>query len=304
MYWVADSKGRVLGPTHLDTVRELVAAGRLVDIAQVSRDGRSWMPVAQVPEILQLQSERTPEAVASWEGEQLRTVRAYLHQIQSQAPHEIFKLPESASLAEYRAAFFGTVKRFYPDRQPEGELRRACENVFLYLSSLMVNLERSQRSTPLPPPVITTPRPPITSPAVALPQTPRPPTTSPNRPLLRGREAPSYEPAEFVGLKWANERVEARLRIRRKHVPMFTDHPLANFNMNSVFVPGTNVVPLGTLMELVLQFEAPDGEVQTRGKVFWENSGNDPRQPSGFGVRLFTLNPRDQEFIRAYIRGR
>ncbi len=298
MYWVADAQGRVLGPTQLQTLRELVGSGRLQEISRVSRDGTNWVDADTVPEIVQLRASRTPEAIAALQREQLRKVREYLARVQSQPTHEVFGVRESASLADYRAGFFTTVKRFYPDRQPEGELRQACESVFLHLAGRMVSLERPKAAPPLaaaPPPEPARPPPRLRS--VAL--TPSPPP----RLIRGGRDALTYEPAEFMGLKWANERVEARLRIQRKHVPMFTDHPLANFNCNSVFVPGTQIVPLGTLVELLLQFELPDAEIQTRGKVFWENTGGDPRQPAGFGVRLFTLAPQDQAFIRAYIRG-
>ncbi|MGQ0506075.1 MAG: hypothetical protein ACT4TC_12240 [Myxococcaceae bacterium] len=334
MYWVADAQGRVLGPMQFETVVELVASGRFPELARVSRDGQTWVDTERVPEVAGL---LRPQVQLS-ESEKAQKVRDYLKRIQTLSVHEVFRVPITATVSDFRAAFFSTVKRFYPDQHPPGELKAACESVFLHLAGLMVAIDRGAipATTPRPPPAFhtsrpsltlvppapTTPRPPSASGTIIPPhdgtprppsasQTPRPPSMSASlpsqtpRPPVRlpgMRDAPTYEPAEFLGLRWNDQMVEARIRMLRKHIPMFTGHPLANFKTQSVFIPGSQIIPLGTLMDLTFEFEEPSAQVQVRGKVFWENSGMDPRQASGFGVRFFTLKPAEIALIEAFIR--
>lgn len=293
-YWIADINNRILGPVTLEVVRDLVNSGQMREIAHVSRDGKKWGPVEQHPEVQSIMAARGTNAAAGL-AQQATRVREYLAQIRQQSMHEVLRVDRNASLDKYRAAFFGLVKRFYPDRLPPeapGELRAACEDTFLFLAGQMVQVERTHPQTvnraPQRPPTLTLAA--AATPAAAVPPKPLDIT------------APTYAINEFIGLeRRAEDRVEAKIRVNATNLGIFTDHPLTNISMGGLFIPALQSIPLDTSIDLALTF--PDGkEIKVRGKVVWENAAGKTRgKPVGFGVRFSNLTPADRDFIKAYI---
>lgn len=274
-WWIRDPEGRVLGPVSLPVLSDLVRAGRLHDIASVSRDGRAWRPPSEFGEVQSLLAQLPPTDAREQE---LARLREYQSRIRKAEPHDVFRVERTASADEYRAAFFRTVKRFHPERAPAGdlELRRAYEEVFLYLAGLMVQLEHKKElaSKPLP----------------------RVPQVRAMTPLA------TYRPVEFVGLRWRAEgSVEARVRVRAAETSIFTSHPVVNFETDGCFFAGQKSVPLGTPVELTLHFDEPYNVIRASTKVVWENLGSDELQPRGFGVRWYDLQAQDREFIQRFI---
>ena len=62
-YWLRDAAGRVLGPIGFPVLRDLVKAGRIAGVEQVSLDGKAWQPASSFREVaaqagLRIRSER------------------------------------------------------------------------------------------------------------------------------------------------------------------------------------------------------------------------------------------------------
>ena len=157
-YWLADSEARVLGPIGLEVITTLHARGKLLDVRAVSRDGRKFVPLREMPELQAvLLAPVTITDAQRAQQEATRQIREWLASIQNRSTHEIFKVPQPASRDAWRAAFFALVHRYVPSRLPPdttAELRLACEDAFLALSERMVEIERQFRApaTSLPPP--------------------------------------------------------------------------------------------------------------------------------------------------------
>ena len=150
-YWLADGDARVLGPIGLEVLKDLASAGKLTEVRAVSRDGRTFAPVATFPEVASALGPRGADQASKDQSSAVGRLRAWLEEIRPQQTHEIFRVPQTAGVPAYRAAFFTLVKRFYPDRlAPDAtmDLRVACEDVFLFLSARMLELERLQHHPP------------------------------------------------------------------------------------------------------------------------------------------------------------
>lgn len=293
-YWIGDAAGRILGPLGLQVLSDLVSAGRLTGIARASRDGRTWAPVKEFPELVSLLAAGDKDA-GERSLQQAARVRAYLEEIRNQPTHQILRVEREASLDAYRAAFFGLVKRFYPDLLPHGTdpaLRKACEDTFLFLANRMVQVEREimARTPAVTPPGSTAP--PMLAPA-------RPATPSP---ALKPAASPTYQPDEFLGLeRRKDERIVAKLRITSQHAGIFTSHPLLNISTGGLFIPGSQTVPVGTPLDVEILFIESKKEIKARGTVAWANAGGDTRQPLGFGVRFTMLSAQDKEYIQRFV---
>jgi hypothetical protein len=310
-FWIADNSERVLGPITLPVMRDLLFAGRIGQVAKVSLDGRSWAPVERFPEVLEVISSKKPEIPAM---EQVARVRQYFASLQSKPAHEIFRVPEAATLEEYRAAFFALVKRFYPDRLPPTahlELRAAFEDLFLFLAGQMVQVEQQVRQRASvegidiepelsPEPIIT-----LSSPAASalIPPPPPPAALAASAATLPGQAVPTYRPEEFIGLERRSDgRLEAHIQVNLHTVGMFTDHPVVNLSALGMFIPMKNIVPLGTYLDVCLKFDGENSpSIQSAAKVIWENLGGDKKHPLGFGVRFLSLGNENKTYLQNFI---
>lgn len=147
-YWLADADAKILGPVNVEVITDMAQSGKLKGVRAVSRDGRAFAPLQQFPEVANALSARPAQPDKVNHAEMLERIETYLAELKSQSTHEIFHVPEGAPPSQVRAAFFGLIKRFYPDRLPASvppELRKACEDVFLYLSARMVEFENPPR---------------------------------------------------------------------------------------------------------------------------------------------------------------
>jgi hypothetical protein len=152
-YWLADSEARVLGPVSLDVVRDLAMRGKLNDVRAVSRDGRQFVPLREVPEIQTALAPPQGDEVARAQYDATKQIREWLESVKDRPTHEVFRVPANASKEAARTAFFNLVHRYLPSRLPPEatpELRLACEDAFLVLAERMVELEKKSRSAPPP----------------------------------------------------------------------------------------------------------------------------------------------------------
>ncbi len=286
-FWIADAAGRVLGPVGLTVLEDLTTTGRLKDLVRASRDGKNWKPLSEIPELARLGVAPAPADRRSQESETARHHRALLEQMQGRPAHELFKVARGAALQEYRSAFFSMVKRYYPDRLPadvDPALHKACEDVFLFLAGAMAQFEKGRLAEGS----LTVRAPATATVSAASRPKPAPP-------------APRYLPGEFVGFeRRGEERMFCEVQVSPKNAAMFTGHKLMNLANGSVFLASSERLPLGTLLEMVFDFDRGRRLVKAAGKVAWENQA-DPKNLRGYGVRLLRIAPEDVAFVKEYV---
>lgn len=265
-YWLADSEARVVGPIGLDVVTSLHARGKLGDVRAVSRDGRTFVPLRDVPELSAVLSQ--PVNLTDTQRAQAETtaqIRGWLRSIEAAPSHEIFKVAPNAPHASWRAAFFQLVHRYTPSRLPPDttpELRLACEDAFLALSERMVELEKQHRAAvapPAPPPL------------------------------------PAQEP-------WPQARVQSRaggllhvsLSLNRGEARPFTHDVEHNWQSDSIFIPAIERAVPNTPVEINVSFEGMAMQLNAAGRVAAARNG-------GFSVRLQNLGEAQRGMIRTWV---
>jgi hypothetical protein len=271
-YWLADSEARVLGPVSLAVVRDLALRGKLHDVRAVSRDGRNFVPLREVPELAEVLSlpPRQGEAVRA-QADATKQIRDWLASIKDRASHEVFRVPANASRDAWRAAFFALIHRYVPSRLPADatpELRLACEDAFLALAERMVAVERLFRAPgeKAPPP-----------PAQAAP--------------------PALPPVPPAQVTWRGGMIHVRLHLARGDARAFTMDPDATWRQDSLAVHSNEKVMVNTPAEVTLSFEGHVTQLHATGRVV----GVKTTHPLGFSVRLLDLGEDQRAMIRAWV---
>ena len=265
-YWLADSEARVLGPIGLEVIHTLHARGKLLDVRAVSRDGRKFVPLREMPELQAVLS--APISLTDGQRAQqeaTRQIREWLASIQNRTTQEIFKVPQPASRDAWRAAFFALVHRYVPSRLPADttpELRLACEDAFLALSERMVEVERQFRS-----------------PATSLP--PPPPM-------------PTIEPATAARLAHRNGMVQIGLSLKRGDARPFTQDLEHSWQTDCLYVASNERLVPSTPVEVAVSFEGHVTQLHASGRVMATRVG-------GFTVRLLNLGEDQRALIRTWV---
>jgi uncharacterized protein (TIGR02266 family) len=287
-YWIRDVEGRVLGPIGLEVLHHLVKAGRLNGLTRASRDGRHFDVLQSFPEVASVIAEALHADRAEWEQQEARRLREQLQVLRGKPAHEVFGLPERASLDAFRGAFFAMVRRFYPARLPseaQETLRQAHGEMSVFLSQLMAQLEQ-RAAAPAPP---------------ALPPAVRAEASTPGRPGVR--PTPTYELYEFVGWERREDNhVHVDLRITLASLGLFTEYPATNIAQGGVYLATRRMIPLGERLQLAIHFDDPARDVSARGVVVWQNEQPTPRHLRGVGVRFTLLAEEDRRFIGYYLK--
>jgi hypothetical protein len=266
-YWLADSEARVLGPIGLEVITTLHARGKLQDVRAVSRDGRKFVPLREMPELQAvLSAPVTITDAQRAQQEATRQIREWLVSIQNRPTHEIFKVSPTASRDAWRGAFFALVHRYVPSRLPPdttAELRVACEDAFLALSERMVEIERQFR----------------TPSAAALP--PPPPI-------------PPVDPPVMARLNHRNGMVQIGLSLKRGDARPFTQDLEHSWQTDCLFVGSTERIVPGTPVEVAVGFEGHVTQLHATGRVMAARVG-------GFTVRLANLGEDQRALIRTWV---
>lgn len=270
-YWLADSEARVLGPVGLAVVRDLALRGKLADVRAVSKDGKVFVPLREMPELAEVigKPAQQGEAIKA-QAEATRHIREWLASTNARPTHEVFHVPANASRDAWRAAFFALVHRYVPSRLPSDatpELRLACEDAFLTLAERMVAIERLFRAPGEEPP------PPV---AVA------PPLAAPTTP---GK------------VTWRGGMIHVRLHLARGDAHALTADPEANWNHDSLTVISNEKVLVNTPAEVTLSFEGHVTQIHATGRVVGVRQGH----PLGFSVRMLDLGEDQRAIIRAWV---
>jgi hypothetical protein len=270
-YWLADSEARVLGPVSLAVVRDLALRGKLQDVRAVSRDGRNFVPLREMPELLEVLSLPPKQGEAARaQADATRQIRDWLASIKDRPSHEVFRVPANASRDAWRAAFFALIHRYVPSRLPADatpELRLACEDAFLTLAERMVAIERLFRAPGAAPP----PPPPAQPPAL-----------------------PPVAPAQVT---WRGGMIHVRLHLARGDARPFTQDPEASWRQDSLSVQSNEKVMVNTPAEVTLSFEGHVTQLHATGRVV----GVKTTHPLGFSVRLLDLGEDQRAMIRAWV---
>lgn len=266
-YWLADSEARVLGPIGLDVITTLHARGKLLDVRAVSRDGRKFVPLREMPELQAvLSAPVTPNDGVRAQQEATRQIREWLASIQSRTTQEIFKVPQPASRDAWRAAFFSLVHRYVPSRLPPdttSELRLACEDAFLALSERMVEIERQFRA---PTAHLAPPPPPI----------------------------PTIEPSQAARLVHRSNGVQVSLSLKRGDARPFTQDLEHSWQTDCLFIGTVERIVPGTPVEVAVGFEGHVTQLHATGRVMASRMG-------GFTVRLLNLGEDQRALIRTWV---
>jgi hypothetical protein len=277
--WIRDDVGRVLGPIGISVLRDLISAGRLSAVQAASRDGVTFVPVAQVPEVADLVAKEGRKQDDRVEAERISTV---LHVLKAKAAHEVFELPENATLEQFKTAFFRLAKHYHPDRLPADatpELRLAYDSLFHFLAQSMATVERR---------------------LVALAAAASPAAPSSARPVTGPRPAANYDANAFVGLRQRPDgESEMEVRVTAQTASMFTENDLVNLAKDGIFIPVTQGVPLGSMLELRFVFD--EKTISARGRVVFENFGGRRGKP-GIGLKFVRLAEADRAFIAEFVK--
>ena len=266
-YWLADSEARVLGPIGLDVIATLHARGKLQDVRAVSRDGKKFVPLREMPALQAiLHAPVTQDDATRAQGEATRKIREWLASVAPRPSHEIFKVPVGSSRDAWRAAFFTLVYRYVPGRLPADttpELRLACEDAFLALSERMLEVERQFR-------------------APAAPALPPPP------PL------PPAEPPASARLTHRNNAVQVQLSLKRGDARPFTQDLEHNWQTDCLLIHSTERIVPGTQIELIMTFEGHVTQLHATGRVQGGRAG-------AFTVQLLNLGDTERTLIRTWV---
>lgn len=267
-YWLADSEARVLGPIGVDVIRALHARGKLLDVRAVSRDGKKFVPLREMPELQNLlAAPATVEDATRAQADATKQIRDWLQNIVHRPTHEVFKVPQQSSRDAYRAAFFGIVHRYVPSRLPPDttpELRLACEDAFLVLAERMVEVEKQFR------PAVVAP--------VAAPPPPLPPT----------------EPPPVARVSQKNGVVTALIALKRGDARPFTQDSELNWLQDYVLVHAPDKFMQGTPVEMVISFEGHVTQLHAEGMMHQQ-------RPNGFIVKLRHLGDAERTLIRTWV---
>lgn len=264
-YWLADSEARVLGPVALDVVRDLAMRGKLNDVRAVSRDGRQFVPLREVPEIQAALAPPQGDEVAKAQYDATKQIREWLESIANRPTHEVLRIPSNASKEAARAAFFALVHRYIPSRLPPEatpELRLACEDAFLVLSERMVDFEKRAKTTP--------------------------PAVAPAR-------AAAPLPATSAGVTWRGGMIHVKLSLPRGDARPFTMDAEAAWKNDALFVVSSEKVMVGTPVEVTLAFEGHVTQIHATGRVIGVTAN------VGFGVKMLDLGEHQRSIIRTWV---
>jgi hypothetical protein len=265
-YWLADSEARVLGPIGLEVITTLHARGKLLDVRAVSRDGRKFVPLREMPELQAvLSAPVTITDAQRAQEEATRQIREWLASIQNRSTQEIFKVPQPASRDAWRAAFFALVHRYVPSRLPPdttAELRLACEDAFLALSERMVEVERQFRA-----------------PATSLPPPP---------------SIPAVEPPPAARITHRNGVAQISLGLKRGDARPFTQDLEHSWQTDCLFIASAERLVPGTPAEVAVGFEGHVTQLHASGRVMATRVG-------GFTVRLLNLGEDQRALIRTWV---
>ena len=75
-------------------------------------------------------------------------------------------------------------------------------------------------------------------------------------------------------------------------------HRIENISLGGICIQSNNVEPLGTVVDLVLNFPDLQASVAAQGEVVWINQ----EEPTDMGIRFLDLDEQRKDVLRKYIQ--
>lgn len=271
-WYLRDSRGGQVGPVSRQVAVDLIRS-RPGFFLHVSNDNISWKPLARQPQVQSLVGAEAPDLRRRRETEEAQRLLFDLDRFRDLKPHQLFGVPATATIKDFRAGFAARAKHVHPGRLPRDvapELLRAQMAVYQYLTEVLQNLEKRF--------------------ANAAAASVAPPPAPPSREAVWNLTK--------LHLQQTEARLKASLDIDASTAHVFSVHRLMNLNNASVFFPCLPTLGLGTRMSLTFHFVEAGRDIEALGAVALESGTVDHRNHlRGFGVRLDGLNAEMRGFM-------
>lgn len=75
-------------------------------------------------------------------------------------------------------------------------------------------------------------------------------------------------------------------------------HRIENISLGGICIHSTNIEPLGTVVELVVNFPDLDASIAVQGEVVWINRD----EPMDMGIRFSDLDEERKDVLRRYLQ--
>ncbi|HLL55441.1 MAG TPA: DUF4339 domain-containing protein [Myxococcaceae bacterium] len=274
-YWIGDALGRVLGPVSLQAIRDLLSRGRLTNLTRASTDGRSWKPLADVPEVFALISSSVAQRPAPTIGlaaqpaspyaDEIARITAELTRLRGLSAREQLGVAASAKVEDARTSFFTKVKQFHPTRLPPNpppELQRAYADMFQQLSDAMALIEKEKKT-------------------------------------LAEAATPTYAAEQFLGWRREKDRVEVELELGPDNAHLVLNYPQASAANDGFYLPSRSPLPLLQEVEVTLKFKGSSREIRGKGRVVLDSSRE---KLPGLGIRFLALSQDDRSFLQYFAK--
>ena len=222
-WYLRDSRGGQVGPISREVAVDLIRA-RPGFFLHVSSDSVEWKPIARQPQVQAMVVDEAPAKRRARELEEAQRLMFDLDRYRDLKPHQLFGVPASSTLKDFRAGFAARAKHVHPGRLPRDvspELLRAQMAVYQYLTEVMQELEKRL-------------------PRVAS-------VASSPTPVPTARE--DVWTLAKLQLQQTSARLKGSLDINPSTAHVFSIHRLMNLQNASVFFPCLPTLGLGTRMQ-------------------------------------------------------
>jgi len=271
-WYLRDSRGGQVGPISRQVAVDLMRA-RPGFFMHVSSDSVEWQPIARQAQVQALVGDEAPAKRRARELDEAQRLMFELDRFRDLAPHQLFGVPASSTLKDFRAGFAARAKHVHPGRLPRDvspELLRAQMAVYQYLTEVLRNLEKRFENAA----------------AAAASATPVPTARENVWTLAK------------LQLQQTAARLKGSLEINSATAHVFSIHRLMNLQNSSVFLPCLPTLGLGTRMLLTFNFVEAQRDIEALGAVALESGTVDSRNHlRGFGVRLDGLDTETKGFM-------
>ncbi|NOZ87797.1 MAG: hypothetical protein GXP49_16355 [Deltaproteobacteria bacterium] len=74
-------------------------------------------------------------------------------------------------------------------------------------------------------------------------------------------------------------------------------HKIENISLGGISIKASKVEPMGTVVDLFINFPDLDKSIHTKGEVVWASE----ESPLDMGIRYVNLTPADKEILKKYL---
>jgi len=74
-------------------------------------------------------------------------------------------------------------------------------------------------------------------------------------------------------------------------------HKIENISLGGISIQASKVEPMGTIVDLVVNFPDLERQIEVQGEVVWASG----EEPLDMGIRYVNLSPEDKEVLKKYL---